>query len=147
MYVYILTDPIYASHNRYKIGITSRQREQLTRDYLRYIPEVDIRLFLPCPQAHRVEKDVKRLLRDFVIVNRNGNASEWISYNLADLIRLVKKQIKAYRPLSVIELRGIYKKIGGTRNLRSHNTLTKGIMELAKSRPDFPLPPSLTASR
>lgn len=157
MHIYVITDPIYFSHNRHKIGVTSHTREQLVRDYLRYIPEVDIRLFLPCPEAVKVETRLKHLLKDFTITNRNGNPSEWVSYELGSLLRLVKREVKREKcgekleeksgvALNLTQLRAIYKKLGGSKSLRTRHTLTRGILSLAKDKTPQQLrflPPSL----
>jgi hypothetical protein len=129
MYIYVLSDPIYTSHNRYKIGITSRRPRQLIRDYLRYLPQVEIILFEPCRDAIKVEAGVKKKLSSFIVTNRNGNPSEWVAYPLPLLIGVIKREIARRDRLDLRLLSSYYRKIGGTRRLRTKSSLSKAILE------------------
>jgi hypothetical protein len=129
MYIYILSDPIYSSHSRYKFGITSRRPHQLIRDYLRYLPQVEIVLFEPCRDAIKVEAGVKRKLGSSIVTNRNGNPSEWVAYPLPLLIEVVKREMARRDSLDLRLLSSYYRKIGGTKRLRTKSSLTKAILE------------------
>lgn len=93
-HVYILTDPIYARNNRFKFGITGCGHAELLSQYSRYIPEATIKFFEPAKDPIEVEKRLKEILKDSLVPNANGNPSEWVDYNYAQLVKLVKSLIK-----------------------------------------------------
>jgi len=145
-HVYIITDPIYEKSGRFKFGITGCNHADIIKQYLRFIPQVTVRLFEPCKDAKKAEDRLKELLVSKLVRNVNGSLSEWVDMDYRTLktlvIRVIKQvdneesessvpctnpcpskcpipDIEGLNKLKVAELKELYKSVGAKRPERA----------------------------
>lgn len=158
-HVYIITDPIYEKSGRFKFGITGCNHADIIKQYLRFIPQVTVRLFEPCKDAKKAEDRLKELLASKLVRNVNGNPSEWVDIDYRTLkttvIRIIKQvdnegsessvpcinpcpskcpipDVEGLSKLKVAELRELYKNMGGSSPPRLKTDLINAIKKLRK---------------
>jgi hypothetical protein len=96
--IYVLSDPDTAKLNKYKIGITTRNKEKLLRDYRRSRPEVELYLFEQCSNSKLIEEAI---LTEFYlnrINHESGKPSEWLIVDLNLLLKSVKFHVNRNKP-------------------------------------------------
>ena len=92
--LYIVSDPLHQSVNRYKVGIHNNTRKALIARYITDLPEVIIHAFIKTNVANQVEHILKHLHTDKRVMNVNGRLSEWYILPLGDLISEIYNIIK-----------------------------------------------------
>jgi len=85
--IYVLSDPDSVKQGKYKIGITTREKELLLRDYTRSRPEVELYLFenLPAEQgsARKLETIVLSKFQKYRIKHKTSERfSEWVQLDV-----------------------------------------------------------------
>lgn len=89
--IYVLSDPDTAKFGKYKIGITTRNRKYLLRDYRRSRPQVQLHLFQECVNSKEIESKVLSKFKDKRILHESGNPSEWLQIDLRELMIYINK--------------------------------------------------------
>lgn len=92
--IYVLTDPAHEKVNHFKVGQTCGSHGQLLSQYLRCMPQAYIILYEAAPNAREVERRILESLNDKRIPNNNGRLSEWVEYDRAKLLSLVKAELR-----------------------------------------------------
>ena len=92
--VYVLSDPDSVKAGKYKLGITSRTKEYLLRDYRRSRPEVILFFFENCVNARLIEDTLLNRFKEYRIPHESGKLSEWIIINVKSLINSINDEIK-----------------------------------------------------
>lgn len=92
--IYILSDPDSVAVNKYKIGITTRNKSKLLRDYRRSRPEVILYLFEMCENSKQIESEVLSHFEKLRISHQSGKMSEWIQIDLQTLKNYIEEKIK-----------------------------------------------------
>ena len=98
--IYILSDPDSVVVNKYKVGITSRNKLKLLRDYRRSRPEVILYLFEMCENSKQIESEVLSHFEKFRILHQSGKMSEWIQIELNNLMEFVEEKIKINKSIN-----------------------------------------------
>lgn len=85
--IYVITDPISANLSIYKVGITTRSKGELLRDYKRSRPEIHAELFLENVYNYKViERRVLNNFHEKRVATQSGRKSEWIKCNLQEIL-------------------------------------------------------------
>ena len=93
--IYVLSDPDSIRQNKYKVGITKRQKEYLLRDYRRSRPEVVLYLFENCENSKKIESFILQKFEKQRIPHESGTLSEWMILDVKILISEIKKILKS----------------------------------------------------
>src|SRR5665647_122311 len=92
--IYVLSDPDSSKVNKYKIGITTRNRVKLLRDYRRSRPEVELYLFEKCDNSRLIEESILKQFEKNRISHESGNPSEWLIVDLQVLLKAVRFELE-----------------------------------------------------
>jgi hypothetical protein len=84
--IYVISDPVYADLNLYKIGSHTGTQSKLISRYITALPKMFISYYTETQAAYAVETIVKNSFIDCRIKNRNGNLSEWYNMFILDII-------------------------------------------------------------
>jgi hypothetical protein len=100
-FIYILSDPDSVLRNKFKVGITKRNKDLLLRDYRRSRPEVELYLFEACTNAKEIESNILNKFEKFRIKHESGKLSEWINYDLEKIIKYAREVLEGYQPIVI----------------------------------------------
>jgi hypothetical protein len=93
--IYVLSDPDSVKQGKYKIGITTRKKELLLRDYTRSRPEVELYLFENCKNSRELEKIILDKFKNYRIKHKTSERfSEWVKLDLNIIIKEIIYQLK-----------------------------------------------------
>ena len=96
--IYVLSDPDSVKQGKYKIGITTRKKELLLRDYTRSRPEVELYLFENCNNSRELEKIILDKFKENRIKHKTSERfSEWVKLDLNIIIKEIIYQLKDKR--------------------------------------------------
>ncbi len=84
--LYIISNPLFESVNRYKVGFHTGSREHLISRYITILPDLNIHMFYESQIASQVENTLKHLYRNERIPNINERLSEWYVLPLSELL-------------------------------------------------------------
>lgn len=84
--VYVISDPLNESVDRYKIGSHTGTINKLVSRYITSLPELKIYYFEKTPLPLDIEAYFKRTSGPKRIININNNKSEWYIMPLQDII-------------------------------------------------------------
>jgi len=103
--IYVLSDPDASKLNKYKVGITTRNKSKLLRDYRRSRPEVELYLFEKCEKSKLIEESILKQFKDNRISHESGNPSEWLIVDLQILLKAVKSELsRSYTKLEIVKM-------------------------------------------
>jgi len=86
--IYIIKKDIN-SHNLYKVGKYTGSIEKLSSRYMTYYPNHVVLLFIKTSNADSIEDQVKLEFYEYREINKKGNRSEWIEYDLNAIVKYI----------------------------------------------------------
>lgn len=86
--IYVIRDPNKQSYP-YKVGKHTGTKDQLSSRYRTYHPNHEVLLFIETNNASVIEEQVKLEFYRYRQMNNKGNLSEWIEYNINDIVRYI----------------------------------------------------------
>ena len=92
--IYVLSDPDSTIVSKYKVGITTRNKNKLIQDYRRSRPEVVLYLFEKCENSRKIESIVLSKFEEHRILHQSGKPSEWVKVELNVLLKFIRAQLK-----------------------------------------------------
>jgi len=95
--IYVLSDPDHGFNSKYKVGITTRKKTKLLRDYRRSMPEVIMYLFEQCNNNREFEKEILTHFENCRIKHESGNLSEWVQIDLQVLLKYIRQKLPSYQ--------------------------------------------------
>lgn len=91
-FIYVLSNP-FNIIEEYKVGSHYHTLSKLIGRYITSFRYVQINYFIYHPQAEDVESQIKAILYNYRMTNRNGSVSEWISLPLDQIIKNIANVI------------------------------------------------------
>lgn len=92
-HIYVLSDPDSELAQKYKIGITKRNKQYLLRDYRRSRPEVRLHYFRVVENSKHIEDLILSKYESVRVKHESGKLSEWINVDLEDLLKSINSII------------------------------------------------------
>lgn len=97
-YIYIVSDPDSAIRDKYKVGITTREKSKLINDYRRSRPEIQCFFFKKISNPKLVETKVLEYFDDKRILHESGKKSEWIRCDIETIVKIIDRHINLRTP-------------------------------------------------
>ena len=97
MSIYVLSTPVRANANEFKIGRTIQSEKKLLSAYTRGLGNPHIILFKKSPEYSDyiiLEKNILSKVSKYRIKNFNGNASEWVKIEIDILLNIINEEFE-----------------------------------------------------
>ena len=91
--IYVLTDRINESLNRYKVGSHKGTLEELRLEYITSLPNLIVRYFIQIKNAKEIKNHFMFVHENVRIINSMGNRSEWVKMSLDEIFNAISPLI------------------------------------------------------